>query len=86
MFADGTTEVDYINAYIWRKNENRITKNFVKDKEVKSILVDPFKETADIDESNNVWPKGENIPVSRIELFKSKEGKETPNPMQRAKK
>ena len=85
-FTDGTTEVDYINAYIWRKNEHRITKNFVKDKEVKSILVDPFKETADIDESNNVWPKGENVPVSRIELFKMKEGKETPNPMQRAKK
>jgi hypothetical protein len=81
-FTDGTSETDYINAYIWRKNENKFTKNFMKTKEVASILIDPFKETADIDESNNSWPKGE-IKASRIEIFKMKEQAESKNPMQR---
>jgi len=81
-FTDGTSETDYINAYIWRKNEFKFTKNFMKTKEVASILVDPFKETADIDESNNFWPKGE-VKPSRIEIFKMKEQAESKNPMQR---
>ena len=52
-YTDGTSEVDYIHAYIWRKNEQKVTKNFLKHKEVASIVLDPFKETADIDESNH---------------------------------
>ena len=30
---------------------------FIKDKEVTSVLLDPMKETADINTSNNYWPK-----------------------------
>ncbi|HNP24077.1 MAG TPA: M1 family metallopeptidase [Panacibacter sp.] len=56
-FADGTSETDYIPAQIWRKNENHVTKVFIKDKEVTSVLLDPMKETADINTSNNYWPK-----------------------------
>ncbi|HMZ24771.1 MAG TPA: M1 family metallopeptidase, partial [Saprospiraceae bacterium] len=54
-YTDGSKEVERISAQIWRKNENKITKSFIKEKEVASILIDPFKETADIDESNNGW-------------------------------
>ncbi len=54
-YKDGTKEVDRIPAQIWRANENKVKKLFVKDKEVASILLDPMRETADIDESNNVW-------------------------------
>ncbi len=84
-FTDGSSEVDYINAYIWRKNEFKFTKNFMKTKEVASVLIDPFKETADINENDNFWPRGE-IKPSRVELFKMKEQAEGKNPMQRAKK
>jgi hypothetical protein len=83
-FTDGSSEVDYINAYIWRKNEFQFTKNFMKTKEVASVLIDPFKETADINENDNFWPKGE-IKPSRVELFKMKEQPESKNPMQRKK-
>ena len=69
-FADGTEEVERINAYIWRKNEKNVVKTFVKNKEVTNIQLDPYRETADIDETNNAWPK---VPVpSKFDLFKSK--------------
>lgn len=59
-YVDGTSDVDYISAYIWRKNENSFSKAFVKYKEVESIVIDPFRETADIDESNQRWDAFEN--------------------------
>jgi len=86
-YTDGTTEVEKIPAYIWRKNEFHISKVFIKSKEVKEIKIDPLRETADIDESNNIWPVKE-IP-SRFELYKAKigaRGQSTGlNPMQRAR-
>jgi hypothetical protein len=69
-YTDGTTEIDRISAYIWRKDELKFTKTFAKIKEVKSIIIDPFKETADIDESNNSWPK--TIAESRFDIYKTK--------------
>ena len=54
-YKDGTKEIDRIPAQVWRMNENKVTKTFVKDKEVASIKLDPLKETADINESNNSW-------------------------------
>lgn len=69
-FADGSTEVERINAYLWRKNEKNVVKTFLKTKEVKSIRIDPYRETADIDEKNNAWPK---VPAAnKVEVFKSK--------------
>jgi Peptidase family M1 domain len=55
-YKDGTKEIERIPAQVWRKNESHLTKIFVKDKEVASIKLDPNRETADIDESNNSWP------------------------------
>ncbi|MFT5383166.1 MAG: hypothetical protein ACI81W_000563 [Saprospiraceae bacterium] len=83
-FDDGTKEVQRVPVEIWRKNENNFTKVFVKDKEVKGIVIDPYKETADIDESNNNWPVKE-LP-SRFQVFKKHKQGENPNPMQKAKK
>ena len=84
-FKDGTKEIDRIPAQIWRKNENAVVKMFFKNKEVISIRLDPFRETADIDESNNIWPVTE-IPT-RFEIYKSKQttgGQSTGgNPMQK---
>ena len=55
-YADGTKEVEKIPAQIWRKNEKGFTKVFIKDKQVTAIKLDPMRETADIDETNNKWP------------------------------
>ncbi|HAA10165.1 MAG TPA: aminopeptidase, partial [Cytophagales bacterium] len=71
-YADGTTEVERIPAEIWRKHEHQITKVFPKQKEVVSVRLDPYRETADTDEDNNYWP-----PVdapSRFELYQQRQG------------
>ncbi|MDX2048575.1 MAG: M1 family metallopeptidase [Chitinophagaceae bacterium] len=68
-FKDGSKEVDRIPVTVWRANEKQFSKVFVKDKEVASIKLDPDRETADINESNGMWPVKE-MP-SRFQLFKS---------------
>ncbi|MGZ3867349.1 MAG: M1 family metallopeptidase, partial [Bacteroidia bacterium] len=87
-YKDGTSEVDRINAYVWRKNEKNLVKTFGKDKEVASILLDPYKETADIDEKNNTWNMKD--APSKFDVFKEKargRGQSIGgNPMQKAKK
>jgi hypothetical protein len=71
-FKDGTKQVDRIPVYVWRKNENKVVKTFMKDKEVASIKLDPLRETADINESNNGWNITE--PSSKFQVFKAKQG------------
>lgn len=88
-YKDGTKEVEKIPAQVWRLNENKVIKTFVKDKEVASIKLDPMRETADINESNNSW---NTIPEpSKFTIFKQTQGGgrrggggQTGNPMQRA--
>ncbi|HWR31907.1 MAG TPA: M1 family metallopeptidase, partial [Chitinophagaceae bacterium] len=71
-YKDGTKEVEKIPAQIWRKNEKGLTKVFMKEKEVASVRLDPMRETADIDESNNKWPK---VPEpSRFQVFTGQGG------------
>lgn len=86
-YKDGSSEVERINAYIWRKNEKNVVKTFSKTKEVASVLLDPYRETVDIDEKNNTWNIKE--APSRFDVFKTKSagrGQSTGgNPMQKAK-
>lgn len=72
-YEDGTRETERIPAQIWRKNEDAITKVFMKDKKAVAITLDPLKETADIDISNNTWGAAEAMP-SRFELYKQRQG------------
>jgi hypothetical protein len=88
-YKDGSKETEKIPAQVWRLNEKKVIKSFVKEKEVASIKLDPMRETADIDESNNSW---RNIPApSRFTVFKQGQmggrrsgGGQAGNPMQRA--
>lgn len=86
-YKDGTSEVDRVNAYVWRKNEKNVVKTYAKDKEVASIVLDPYKETCDINEKNNTWNIKE--APNRFDVFKTKtagRGQSTGgNPMQKAK-
>jgi len=71
-YADSTKQIDRIPAQIWRLNEKHVSKFYVLDKEVVSIKIDPFRETCDIDESNNYWGK---LPEpSKFAIFKQKTG------------
>ena len=68
-FKDGTKEIDRIPVYVWRKNENKVIKTFMKNKEVVSIKLDPMRETADINTDNNTWPAI--TTPSKFQLFKA---------------
>ena len=88
-YSDGSKETERISAQVWRYNENRLTKAFVKEKKVTGIRIDPLKETADVNENNNSWG---NVPQepSRFQVFKSRQnatrGQSTGiNPMQKTK-
>lgn len=66
IYEDESVEVERISAYIWRKNEYSFAKTFAKNKKVKSIIIDPFLETADINTDNNEWEyqgKMKNMPL-----------------------
>ncbi|MBL4678315.1 MAG: M1 family metallopeptidase [Mucilaginibacter sp.] len=71
-YKDGTKWVDRIPVQIWRHNEKHASKFYILDKEVASIKLDPMRETADIDESNNYWGKAPE--KSKFQLFKQKQG------------
>ena len=66
-YADGTKELDRIPAEIWRVNESKFTKVFLKDKEVVQVVIDPQNETADVDGNNNSFPS---IKTSKFDDFK----------------
>ncbi|MBK8611830.1 MAG: M1 family metallopeptidase [Chitinophagaceae bacterium] len=72
-FKDGSKEVDRIGVNVWRKNEEKVVKTFMKDKEVVSIQLDPLRETADINTDNNTWPAITS--PSKFQLFKGGGGR-----------
>ncbi len=55
LYSDNTRETDRLPAQTWKMNEKTAVLTFTKEKEVISITLDPDKETADIDENNNIW-------------------------------
>jgi hypothetical protein len=87
-FKDGSKEIDRIPVQVWRKNENKVVKTFLKNKEVVSVKLDPMRETADINTDNNTWPAI--ATPSKFQLFKNGGGGRGPrgaagggNPMQK---
>ena len=68
-YKDGTKERHNFPAQIWRYNDKEVSKVFKTTKEIKKITIDPDLETADIDTSNNSWPKKDN---SKFNKFRKK--------------
>lgn len=58
-YADGTTQNITYPAEIWRKNDDEVSLVISSTSELTGIVVDPKMETADIDTTNNSWPKQE---------------------------
>jgi hypothetical protein len=69
-YKDGSKETEKIPAEIWRINEKKFTKVFVKEKEVASVIIDPKSEIADINIEDNVFPKVQKD--SKFDEFKKK--------------
>jgi hypothetical protein len=81
-YEDGTKEIEKVPVEIWRLNEKKFKKVFVKQKNVKGIVIDPYRETADTDLVNNNWPVKE-LP-SKFQVYKANKSFPQPNPMQKA--
>ena len=58
-YEDGSKEMKKYPVQVWRKNDNQISKAIASNKKITNIQLDPNLETADIDVSNNSWPKEE---------------------------
>ena len=56
-YDDDTKETFKYPAQIWRKNNDTAKKVYATEKAIKKIQLDPKLETADIDVTNNTWPK-----------------------------
>ncbi|RZN82774.1 MAG: M1 family peptidase [Winogradskyella sp.] len=69
-YADGSKKRETYPAQIWRLNDKSASKAIASDKEIVSIVVDPDLETADVDTSNNSWPK--EVKDSDFNKFKKK--------------
>jgi len=69
-YDDGTIERKKYPAQVWRKNDSEVRKVLTSNKRILSVNLDPDKETADIDTSNNSWPEKEI--ESEFDKFKSK--------------
>ena len=68
-YEDGETVRKRYPAQVWRKNDNEVKKIITSNKKITEIVLDPDKETADIDERNNSWPKKED--QTDFDKFKS---------------
>ena len=69
-YADGSTEMVTYPPEIWRKNDEKVKRVISTQEELVGIVVDPKLETADIDTTNNSWPKKEE--KSGFDQFKEK--------------
>lgn len=69
-YEDGSSEVIKVPVEVWRSNTEQISKVFVRSKNVRKIILDPYRQTADTDLSNNYWP--EQKIESRFQLYKKK--------------
>jgi len=69
-YADGSTEMVTYPPEIWRKNDDQVKRVISSQEELVGIVVDPKAETADIDVTNNSWPKKEQ--KTGFEQFKEK--------------
>ncbi|PCI58718.1 MAG: aminopeptidase [Kordiimonadales bacterium] len=72
-YVDGEKEMRRWPASLWRRNPNTVTKLITSKKEIKSITLDPLRETADADTANNYWPR--RTQRTRLELFKRRQSK-----------
>ncbi len=72
-YGDNTSELLKFPAEIWSQNGTQIDKLIVSDKEVVRLELDPRRETADAETSNNHWPP--KLVPSRFKLFKDQKKK-----------
>lgn len=66
--ASGKKIIERVPAEVWRQSPKKITKVLITDEPMVALVQDPYWETADIDTSNNAWPR--KIAPARVELLR----------------
>ncbi|GAA3624036.1 M1 family metallopeptidase [Flavivirga jejuensis] len=69
-YEDGTKERKTYPAQIWRHNDSEVKRVFKTQKAITNIMIDPDLETADVDTSNNSWPR--KVKKNDFDQFKEK--------------
>ena len=72
-YSNGKTDMLRIPAEVWRQDPKKFSKLILSEKQIVAFAVDPWRETADVDVTNNDWPR--KIRPSRLEVFKSERPK-----------
>ncbi|GAB5404255.1 MAG: M1 family metallopeptidase [Aureliella sp.] len=67
-FEDDSERIIRLPAEIWAKNNESASTSFISEKPVKSIELDPYRETADTNRDNNYFPP--RFEPSRFQLYK----------------
>jgi hypothetical protein len=70
-YADGSEEMLYLPAEIWRRSPQRVSRLLMRQGELTAVELDPHWETADVDLYNNHYPR--KILPSRLEVFEPPE-------------
>lgn len=83
-FNDGSHEALRIPAEIWRSNDPAIKKLVISEKDLVRVQLDPNRETADADLSDNVWPP--EMDKRTFRLKPEPQRGSGPNPMRDAQK
>jgi hypothetical protein len=78
-YEDGSTEIEYIPAEIWRRNNEQVSKLFISEKPIRSFKLDPRGQTADAGADNNQFPR--QIDTERRALQPDRQRMGDSNPM-----
>lgn len=79
-YSDGTSRRMRIPAEVWRLSDRHVSKLFFTSRQIVQVTLDPDDETADLDRTNNMFPR-----ETRPETFQLNKDKKKPNPMQQLK-
>ncbi len=83
-YDDGTSERVQLPVSIWRPDTRSVDKLLISDRRIQRIELDPQRQTADADESNNHWPPRVQPQHFRLTPPASTDPAAARNPMQRA--
>lgn len=85
-YDDGSEEILRLPAEAWVKNSETTSTAFISEKQLSSVELDPYRETADVNRDNNFFPP--KLEPSRFQIYKGGSGRTSSgqNPMRAARK
>ena len=82
VFDDGSEQLVTLPAEVWKDGARAIDKVFVTERPIAHVELDPFRQLADTDPSDNRWPPVIEEALVRVDLPGARGG----NPMRRARR